>query len=296
MGHAKPLVAALADVVVLAVVLAGCTATTETDHDAAGPLSAYLWEFTEISLAQDEADAVAAEEQTAACMKEQGFDYVPNPAGAWQSTLVEASADIGTEAWAAEHGYGMVDGSTISTSGPVPEDPNAATLATMSAAELDAWNTALRGDAAAQASGEATGCTGAAVQPWFLRDESYQHWYSEVGTLDAQADDDPAYVAALTAWVDCMADAGHVDVATPSDAQQSIQTQVDAAGGPGTVPEPRRSELLAEEIAMATADARCDASSGLSDTRSAVVERLQTAFVEEHRAELDAWRETWATP
>jgi len=292
MGRATPLVAALATVVVLA----GCTSTASTRDDAAGPLSAYLWEFAEVSIAQDEAQAVAAEEQVAVCMKEQGFDYVPNPAGSWQSTIYQVPAEVGTEAWASEHGYGLVDGSTISTSGPVPDDPNAAALATMSPAELDAWNTALRGDAAAQASGEAAGCTGAAVQPWFIRDKGYQQWQDEVSALDAQADDDPTYVAALTAWADCMAAAGQVDVATPSAAQQSIQAQVDAAGGPLAIPEPRRSELLAEEIAMATADTRCDASSGLSDTRSEVVERLQTAFVEEHRAELDAWRETWATP
>lgn len=86
---------------------------------------------------------------------------------------------------------------------------------------------------------------------------------------------------------------GHPDLDSPLDAWQAAQERAAATGtdDQGGVPEPARSELLADEIALATADSACDESAGLGAARDAAVERLQAEFVEQHRAELDAWRD-----
>ena len=280
--------------VAVAALVAGCGRSSDDADEPVGPLAAYLADYRmqQVDLSQER--SIEASEAVAACMDAQGFDYAPNPAGAWQSQIVQAPAGVGTLPWAQQHGYGIADGTTVTTtSGGDWTDPNAATFAALSAAEQAAWTAALDGDL----NDVTDGCEGKAYPFQATDDPAYQRWEDADLQLRSQADDEPAVVAARTAWVDCMADAGHAGFETPDDARRSAQNAADKAGiGTGIVTQSRRAQVLADEIALATADARCDGSSGYSTTVRATIVRLETAFVAQHRAELDAWLTTWVTP
>jgi hypothetical protein len=249
-----------------------------------GPLDAYLLDYGEALTALDEAHSIAADEQVAACMNAQGFDYVPHAEGLWVGTQVTVTI---TPDWIAEHGYGIADGANSHEVGNTvaTPDPNDVTYRGLSDAGRAAWDAALRGDPATGA----TGCLDAVDPLEPLDDPEYQRWQQARNQMDEDAGDDPEVVAALAAWANCMADAGHPGLASPADAWQAARDAADS----GAVP---HDELLANEIALATADQACNDSSGYAVATEAATDRLQARFVDEHRAELDAWQAAWATP
>lgn len=117
--------------------------------------------------------------------------------------------------------------------------------------------------------------------------------------LNAEVRDSPAVAALEEEWRVCMEDAGVPDYEAPADARADVQRKVDAArpgGGAGPLPEPRRSELRELELRVATADVGCDEQVGLEQTVDDAMRAAQTAYVEAHRTELDAWVLTWPEP
>ncbi len=282
---------ALVGILVLPATLAACTAggTSGDAPTSAGPLTDYTAEFFARTTAQAERNRVAGAEAVAACMKEQGFDVEPF-VDSWSSTTTEVpDRDL---AWVREHGFGLVDGEGSTTSTAAP-DPNAALVAAMGTAERQAYDLALLGPADAPQDGCAALDT-ADRQPWL--DETYQHWAAEAQRIDQEADDHADVVAALAAWRTCMDDSGVAGYGSPTEAHLTVADQVERAEGLDGVPEPARSELLELERTVATASWECEASSRLTPTRRDVVRAAQTAYVEQHRSELDAWALTWPDP
>ncbi len=284
----------LAAVVVAAAPAACSDGEAVTDEPTmAGPLNEYTAEYLARTTAAAERDRVAGADAVAACMHAQGFDHVPF-GDTWSSGVVWAPG--GDSAWTREHGYGMVEGLGTSTSEQTAEDPNQEMVAAMSPPEREAYLLALDGPV-----GEPEkGC--AALQPdgddaW--SDETFLHFFHEASRLNAEARDSPAVAALEEQWRLCMEDAGVPGYDTPSDARADVQQKVDAArpgGGTGPVPEPRRSELRELELRVATADVGCDEQVGLERTVDDAMRAAQTAYVEEHRPELDAWVLTWPEP
>jgi hypothetical protein len=258
----------------------------------AGPLNEYTAEYLARTTAAAERARIAGADAVAACMHAQGFDHVPF-GDTWSSGVVWAPG--GDSAWTREHGYGMVEGLGTSTSEQTAEDPNQEMVAAMSPAEREAYQLALDGPV-----GEPErGC--AALQPdgddaW--SDETFLHFFQEASRLNAEARESPAVAALEEEWRVCMDDAGVPGYETPADARADVQGKVDAArpGGAGPIPEPRRSELRELELRVATADVGCDEQVGLERAVDDAMRTAQTAYVEEHRAELDGWVLTWPEP
>ncbi len=267
----------------LAALTAGCTGSSGGETEAAGPLSAYLADYQLLQFEREQAGKVAAADEVAACMKAQGFDYTPDADSLWQAQLSESPEGAGTLAWATEHGYGIADGSAITTE-TAPPDLNATAYAALSSAEREAWDAALQGEP----DDPEDGCVGPAMPRSLLDDPTLEHWLEASADIEARVDDDAAVADARVAWSDCMAGAGFAGLSSPDQARAEAWEAAGLEGGSAADP-----EALAAERTLATADLGCDEEAGYTHTREATVERLQTAFVDEHRAELEAWRASW---
>jgi len=290
--------------------LPGCSASqpqepASTAAWADNPLGAYLGAYRNAGTAREDANAVRWGEQVAVCMKLEGFEYVPFD-GIIVSTFT-ADPDTGSSAWTAEHGYGITSQLNVSRSGPDdwPADPNEAIVAVMTPAERAAYDAALWGDTTSTQGADVGptapsdgGCAASATtstgSDW-QADPTYTQLDTDYTALTAQVDEDPAVVATLADWRACMADAGHPDVPTPFDAQMTIQTAMDALVGPdGSASDAAALAALRDrEIDLAVDDRACAVASRVDRTRTEVQRGLEQAYVDAHRAELDAWIELY---
>lgn len=115
-------------------------------------LDAMAGQSLEETRAHYAAQNVERENLISRCMADLGFDYAPNPSsmvGQYFGFDHGSSAQQGTVAHAKEYGYDVFTGdanpiTTLIKNGHFA-DPNAATVAAMSQAEVDAWNAALMG-------------------------------------------------------------------------------------------------------------------------------------------------------
>lgn len=298
---------------------AGCAGGDRSPSDegpTAGPADAYL-EAAFGGTDEIAAEALRAEELVAACMAEQGFEYVPDASGYSSIDLSEIDSPPGTREFAEQFGYGyaaLPEGMT--TAGPVT-NPNDEILAAMSEEEHEAYTRALWGDAGVDGGEpEPGGCfEEARAQVWGDRDTDPVRaaLEDEIARIDAElAPQDPAVVEAAAAWSACMADAGFPGFANPPQAEQAAWDRwvafneglaADAAAGAGAegagaltddgVPA-GQAELAAEEAALATADWECRKAAEYEAVWREVRTRLQQEYVDAHRAELDAWVEQFS--
>jgi hypothetical protein len=142
----------------------------------------------------------------------------------------------------------------------------------------------------------------------------------EIDALGDQVRSDPRVDAAAAAWADCMATAGHPELMDPDDPQMEITRRwwqlyglelpaglVDPGGhkrgnvplapGPravdGQEPDPADlAELRQYEVDVAVADLGCRPA--YDDVVRQVRDEVERAFIEDHRAELEHFRDTLA--
>ncbi|GAA3228874.1 hypothetical protein ACFP63_04285 [Oerskovia jenensis] len=255
-----------------------------------------------------------AEELVAACMVEQGFEYIPVDQSANVVTFEEEEHD--PEKYAAENGYGM----TIYQEPTEEEqaemesyvDPNQDYLASMSETEMNAYNTALHGDMFAvepDENGEMPpletsqmGCWGAAQNE--ASGGEQELWESEDMTafndastkLWEDVEKSPKLSEANAKWSDCMADAGF-DHASPQAAMDHFMEASNSLyanenpDGPSEAEQAETEERLAtlqdEERSTAVADYACQEEVGYADVRRTVQFELEKTFVEENKDLLD---------
>lgn len=290
---------------------------TTVSEDGDGPLSAYFEDVMGSMEDQDWSEmGRRSEEIVAACMREQGFEYTQQDMSAVTETIEEDQEDAdryGTEEYAAENGYGMSTSYDTTAEGEQEwVDPNADYVAGMSEQEQAAYYAALFGDQAAAAESEAPagdwttqGCQGKAQhevyeqgQAW--ADPEFASLQEEMTALYERAASDPKMAEANSAWAACMADAGYADYATPEDAVNAVSeefsTIMSATTAEAPEPDPAAvAEFKEKEIATAVADARCKASTKHDEKAREVQFALEQEFVDQHKAELDAWSEKYST-
>jgi len=298
----------------------GGNATTSTsapggaEQDPAGPLEAFLGfrvshrpgglETAVPALNPDSAgpseddrrDQLRLEQMIGACMRAEGFEYVVrDPFAGPGADPRQSPYALPRHEFATQFGYGI---STIDVPDATEVDPNYAALASMKPAERQAYLWALDGGAE-QGDTENTGCRGRAVKEIFGRStvggaagpglEPFADLVEEIQTLTDRVDSDPRVARdAAQRWADCMADAGHPGLAKPSDASDSVRTrlaQTRAGKGDGAA----LAEVRRYEVALAGADLRCRA--GYDTARRQVRDELERAFVDDHRAELQRYKE-----
>jgi hypothetical protein len=139
--------------------------------------------------------------------------------------------------------------------------------------------------------------------------QEFDTLFEALGKLQASVEQDPRVVPLVAAWSDCMADAGHPGFKAVDDARNSIMsrwadlngwqfTPVEGGGGSVSVaggdevtePDPAKvAEIRTDEIALAVIDLGCrqDHQATYDEVRT----ELEQKFVDEHRSELERYRD-----
>lgn len=310
---------------VLSIVLASCSSgspsgTSDTPETTPGPTAAHQGPLSEYLAAVNEAfsgeDAsralnVQVQEDTATCMAEAGFDYVPYVA---PETIHFYVDDYGTREWVARRGYdlsgGMLEGpereawirsNEANDARPPSVDPNEAIYAELSEGSKAAYDLALNGPPPSEDEerDEST--------PWSIAD-GCSTWATFVKNADEDAtyaaeyadlrermwathlglETHPRVVDLTTEWAHCMADAGHV-YTSPTHAWDSVYAVIQGTPGPDGDPYTTSDEAKAFEVAVALADYDCKASVRWDSVRNSVIDEIEAQFLEDNKAEIDEY-------
>lgn len=288
--------------------LAACSGPAEESGVAQSPIERYMsaGDGTQLSEAErkEQGDAwlLANEELIAACMNEQGFDYVPHPPtpmGFDFSTLT--SPDLDDPEWVQRYGYGIVHGPETEVV-TIAEDPNEAVLASLSQPEVNAYYVALSGGSGAYTADdeyipEKGGCQGAAQIELDSRDplrgdefrplrDAVNDFYTSLMTT--------AEIAELDArWADCMDAAGFGPYTLQLDALAEINADLVVMAnerGGNAQDDPEMEKLGAREIEVALADLACREETDYRASYDAIRTTLEERFVEDHLAELESFK------
>ncbi len=303
----------------LVLLLAGCSAddgapgagvaASGSARPAVSPLDQYYGNGATASEEERDAEQRQVEELIVACMQAAGFDHTPNDPASIDLTALEERGEARTaDGWSVEEA--AQDGYLITTLDvdevTLPVDPNEDYVASMSESESSAYYEALQGtrrleDTYGQAlSPEEAGCQRTAYTRIRGVDPASTPQFASLDeeltrTYDA-LEDAPESLALAAEWADCMAGAGHPGYADPREAFEDIRSREAALSselGEGDAAADRAAveELQEVEIATAVADAQCqqdvDHAARAQQLRSAA----EQAFVEAHRAELEAMAE-----
>ncbi|TDD65333.1 hypothetical protein E1262_25510 [Jiangella aurantiaca] len=138
--------------------------------------------------------------------------------------------------------------------------------------------------------------------------------FEDLEALRQRIDSDARLVEATEAWAACMAEAGYSEFDTTTAPEDSVMERMselygwddepsdDASSGPSVtvggpeevdVDEEALAELQEYEIALATADYECEQQE-YADVQQEVAWGFEEDFVEEHRAELERYRDAMA--
>lgn len=271
---------------------------------------------------QEELDAQQAqtEDLVAACMKDEGFEYLPNTQNGGTVMSTEDIEDRETEEWVASNGYGMIqtqeEMEQMQSEGEEYVDPNADYLAALSETEQAAFYEVLygpgpteeemaameEGDGGYEYNWETSGCQGAAqheVQDGqdAYSDPKFKGLFDKMSALYTKAQEQPKIKELNSKWAACMADAGYPEFSTkqdPFDALNEAQNAYyesqtfDEQGMPTNVDDAALAELKQTEIDMALADFKCSAKVDYMQQSLKAQFALETQFVEDNKSELDA--------
>ncbi len=294
------------------------------------PLSKYtsaLW--GEMDQAKMDAQQAETEKLVAACMKDEGFEYSPNTqSGGMAIASSSDMEDRDTEEWVASNGYGMVQSpeDMEAQQGQADEyvDPNQDYLSTLSDSEVSAFYETLHGpgpteeEMAAMEEGgsyeynwETGGCYGAAQHEAqgegqdAYSDPTYQPLFEKMNTIYTTMQEDPQIKELDRSWASCMADAGYSDFTMKQDAFMLISEAQNAiyetmeydeeTGMPIGDSSAAMAELKQQEIDVALADFRCSEKLDYMQQTLKAQFALETRFVEDNKAELDAMLAEYAT-
>lgn len=242
-------------VVAVVLPLAACSGDdapepTPTPSREAAPLEAMLTEYLSSWSDEDLQQRLAEmEDQIAACMAEEGFEYTPVDYSGVEIDLGSAlELEPGSAEFAEQYGYGITTDPFTSGDAEVT-DPNEDYVAAMSDAERDAYLTALYGvtytgagpagtagatdaEALEDYDWEQAGCTGRAQHDVIasgIQDEAFSALQDDMLQMLADADADPRLAQVSTDWSACMLDAGFDGLAAVGDGEAAISAEVEAA-------------------------------------------------------------------
>lgn len=269
-----------------------------------------------------EALILESEQLVAECMADAGFEYTPNVAAAEAVISSQDARSLPRDEFVGEYGYGVA---TLDRS--LPEDPNREYRESLAPEALEAYKQTLLG-ALAEANFmeepptvDELGCRGEANaeagRPSVLENNPYQEFgglLDDVHALSDRIHADARLDEAAELWLGCMADAGYPDFERVGDAEQWVREQMEELAGWAEVDELRASgefdaadelteelvlaepdpdelaELQEDEIELAVADRDCLAEH-YDQTFTEVSVDLQEEFIEQHRDELERFRD-----
>lgn len=224
----------------------------------------------------------AVEAQIAECMAEAGFEYVPVDYLTVRKAMTadKSAPGLSNVEYAAAFGYGI--STQLDVAGVPPQlagpntvvqiglgEQNVQIFKNLSEADQEAYNHTLFGENTqatfaytleAEDFSETGGCTRAAIEQVFSPEEVEASFYNPGDALIGQ---DPRVIAAITAWSDCLREAGF-DYNNPEEIEPDIEARLEAildGAGPDELSAEARAaltELQGEERAIGVADLKCE--------------------------------------
>jgi len=268
------------------------------------------------------------EEMISACMSAQGFTYNFNESSfgtIWISDPNDGP-QWGSREFAEQYGFGMVnDPWRAQQDENIPQgepevwvDPNQELLEAMSDAEREAWLEALwgtpqEGDTWDPALAGCSGQAQAALWPEQNVAEQFVSLQNEMDLVWQQMQSDPRLTTLNAAWATCMANAGYPGFADNNSMWSVLNEEWGVVQGweinneiwgnwdwdahpdgpdASMLHQPNPADLAAfqeREIALAIANYDCNQQVDFDATQREINLDLQQQFVDQHRAELEAW-------
>jgi hypothetical protein len=249
-------------------------------------------------------------------MQEQGFQYIPVEPNNDRRNRKEAMLAIPPGEFAAQYGYGIT---TLDFQEPSSTNPNDAIVEAMTIPERSAYFQSLYGSlitidangrpvkpkqaGPAPPPGGESCAEKADVAVFGPRPEedtsasrdAFVALEDSINALTESIHSDPRIIAAMTAWTDCMEAKGHPGYMSFNAGQDEVRARADTVIGDkanSEVDPAALSELRAFEIAVATDEYQC--SLPYESVHDAVQTELENAFIDEHRAELEQFRDAIA--
>ena len=305
----RKLIVAAVVTALVAISISGCAAgAPESTARELSPIEQYMsvgqgTEFDrEAMKAQGDAQLLAQEELVAACMKEQGFVYVPFPPTplGFDFSLV-GSSEVDSPEWIERYGYGIVNAPDREDV-VISADPNVEIVESLSESDKKAYTVTLWGGPDAYtADGEYDptlgGCFGAATVELAaqdpLTDKRFAPLQDAVLDFYTRLMTEPEVVELDTRWAQCMDAAGHGPYVSQLDALAEINGEyvvtVNEQGGAATQ-DPALRELADRELILARADLECREEVDYRAQYAPVRNALEERFVEENLADLEAFK------
>jgi len=250
------------------------------------------------------------QELIAQCMRDAGFDYLPMPVLVPPTQLVQPNDRV----WITQWGFGVVAGPDGINNNwfEIPPDPNEAIRSEFTPAELEAYHQALSGDWAGvigvlpdDVPLENRGCRGFAqaqiqAEPVLFATELLQtdEWAPLQEALWAMSDKyarSDALRQAVHDWAMCMVDAGYPNFERQTQAASTIRDEFQriprlSDGSFAPIADTLIPELQEREIDLALADFDCRSSTDFDNRIREARHNIETQFVEDNRATLEAFR------
>jgi len=237
--------------------LAACGGDSETSLvQTDSPLQEALGiDFSDPTSFQEENEVAIAEagEATVECMREAGFEFVPQDGQiVFEDPRAAQTEGLSAREYAEQFGWGATTffGPDLDDfTGQTFTDPNSGYVESLSDAERDAYFAALYGDFPEFDPGvdedvafeefEPSGCESLAFEAAFASEDSAFSVFDELGDELAQMEEDfqadPRIVEFDRSWTECMGEAGF-DYDTPVDAQMDMFSWMDPVYDSSTFP------------------------------------------------------------
>jgi hypothetical protein len=272
-----------------------------------------------------------AEDLIAKCMLKEGFSYVPVQPDTGGKSKIDQAYELPPDKFAEQYGYGITTLGFVQdpNGGDADSDPNREIRDKLSEQAKKAYDKALNGSGGEVVAGSDgggviqrrtgdkggensdSGCRGKAMDQVFGRPdknemgnqmEKFQGLFDDIEALRKRIDGDPRLEKATKAWSDCMADKSY-RFTKPEEAPQSVSRRLERlfglSNGPGSSssttelkkPDPKEvAKIKPYELAVAKADYKCR-EQHYNKTYQTVQFELESAFVKDHKAELEAYRD-----
>ena len=246
----------------------------------------------------------AAENLIRDCMKNQGFEYVPQDPTAQEAALLGGQT-MSKEDFEKQYGYGITTLYEQRTKMAVA-GPNKAYRDALSEPDRKAYDQALYGDDPTATFFDALdtgdfsrlgGCLKTATDQVFGGADVLENLSAKLDELDEKIRADARMVKAVKDWTACMREAGFDGLEEQEEVDAVLQEKLEAiVGSPGDVAEAGGAEgeydkaalaaLQKEEVAMVKADIACE-EEHVADIEEEVTAEYEDAFREQNSGLLD---------
>jgi len=294
--------------VAVLVAVVGCSSGTSDDGEL--PFDEY-WAMArgsaEEMAEQDIASLIQYEEAIAACMKKAGFEYYPQSVEAEASPDPDPAAvmDPASREYRQTYGYGITTGGSEAASvDELPQESPEEAKNRQYRDGLDeptqaAYDLALSGERIEVGGVFAPqgGCVDESLDLVYGRSSPDAQWFDLLDAMyavDGTISSSGEKAALDREWSTCMANQSYPAFSSPDDAEASIAQQSQGLYRPDStgrmlLDEEAQAKLQTAEIALAVTDLDCQESVDYGPRLHEITVKYQTAFVKDHRSELDAW-------